>query len=83
MAKTIWIWKGKTLNIIMSEFKFKITQSSGYSYEYTVRANEKIDAFAKIKEYKSKAVALKRLEEQALLREFGYYNKKEFKNSLL
>ena len=35
----------------MSEFKFKITQSSGYSYEYTVRANEKIDAFAKIKEY--------------------------------
>ena len=35
----------------MSEFKFKITQSSGYSYEYTVRANEKIDAFVKIKEY--------------------------------
>lgn len=35
----------------MSEFKFKITQSSGYSYEYTVRANEKLDAFAKIKEY--------------------------------
>ena len=35
----------------MSEFKFKITQSSGYSYEYTVRANEKLDAFAKIKAY--------------------------------
>ena len=35
----------------MIEFKFKITQSSGYSYEYTVRANEKIDAFVKIKEY--------------------------------
>ena len=51
MAKTIWIWKGKTLNTIMSEFKFKITQSSGYSYEYTVRANEKLDAFAKIKAY--------------------------------
>ena len=47
MAKNIWIWKGKTLNTIMSEFKFKITQSSGYSYEYTVRANEKLDAFAK------------------------------------
>ena len=35
----------------MSEFKFKITQSSGYSYEYTVRANEKLDAFVKIKAY--------------------------------
>ena len=35
----------------MTEFKFKITQSSGYSYEYTVRANEKLDAFAKIKAY--------------------------------
>ena len=35
----------------MSEFKFKITQSSSYSYEYTVRANEKLDAFAKIKAY--------------------------------
>jgi len=34
----------------MTEFKFKITQSSGYSYEYTVRANEKLDAFAKIKD---------------------------------
>ena len=35
----------------MTEFKFKITQLSGYSYEYTVRANEKLDAFAKIKAY--------------------------------
>lgn len=35
----------------MTEFKFKITQSNGYSYEYTVRANEKLDAFAKIKAY--------------------------------
>lgn len=35
----------------MTEFKFKITQSNGYSYEYTVRANEKLDAFAKVKSY--------------------------------
>ena len=35
----------------MTEFKFKITQADGYSYEYTVRANEKLDAFAKIKVY--------------------------------
>ena len=35
----------------MTEFKFKITQSTGYSYEYTIRANEKLDAFAKIKAY--------------------------------
>lgn len=35
----------------MTKFKFKITQSSGYSYEYTVRANEKLDAFAKIEAY--------------------------------
>ena len=35
----------------MTEFRFKITQVSGYSYEYTVRANEKLDAFVKIKAY--------------------------------
>lgn len=35
----------------MTEFKFKIMQTSGYSYEYSVRANEKLDAFAKIKAY--------------------------------
>ena len=35
----------------MTEFKFKITHASGYSYEYSVRANEKLDAFAKIKAY--------------------------------
>ena len=35
----------------MSEFKFKIIPASGYSYKYTVRANEKLDAFAKIKAY--------------------------------
>lgn len=35
----------------MVEFKFKITHASGYSYEYSVRANEKLDAFAKIKAY--------------------------------
>ena len=50
-------------------------------YKYIEIKDEKL--IAKIKEYKSKAVTLKRLEEQALLREFGYYNKKEFKNSLL
>ena len=38
---------------------------------------------AKIKEYKSKAVTLKRLEEQALIREFGYYSKREFKKEFI
>ena len=50
-------------------------------YKYVEIKDEKL--ISKIKEYKSKAVMLKRLEEQALIREFGYYNKKEFKNSLL
>ena len=50
-------------------------------YKYVEIKDEKL--IAKIKEYKSKAVALKRLEEQSLIREFGYYNKKEFKKSLL
>ena len=35
----------------MTEFKFKITQADDYSYQYTIRANEKLDAFAKIKAY--------------------------------
>ena len=35
----------------MTEFTFKITQASGYSYECSIRANEKLDAFAKIKAY--------------------------------
>ena len=33
----------------MSEFTFKITTKDGKSFEYKVRANEKLDAFGKIK----------------------------------
>ena len=50
-------------------------------YKYIEIKDEKL--IAKIKEYKSKAVALKRLEEQSLIREFGYYNKKEFKKKFI
>jgi len=33
----------------MSVFIFKITTKDGKSFEYKVRANEKLDAFGKIK----------------------------------
>lgn len=35
----------------MGNFKFKITRTSCHSYECTITANEKLDAFAKIKAY--------------------------------
>lgn len=35
----------------MTKFTFKITQADGYSYKYSFRANEKLDAFAAIKAY--------------------------------
>ena len=51
----------------MTEFKFKITQADGYSYEYTIRANEKLDAFAKIKAYINETYASSDLIDYELL----------------